>query len=135
MASVFTKIINGDLPCYKIHEDQYTLSFLSIEPIQLGHTLIVPKVEVDHFIDVPQEYAQAVFQNSLPISKAIHQATECQRVGTMIQGWEVPHFHYHIVPMYSPSDLSFSKAKKRSEKEMKEVQEKILEKLKLFFDR
>ncbi len=125
MASIFTKIINGEIPCYKIMEDELTFSLLTIQPIQLGHTLIVPKIEVDHHLDCPEPHYSRVFQNAQKIGKAIMQATKCKRIGTSIIGLEVPHFHYHLLPIWSPEDMDFRKAKSRSEKEMKEMCEKI----------
>ena len=129
MASLFTKIINGELPSYKIHEDELTYTFLTIEPIQMGHTLIIPKKEVDHFLDADDESYKQVFANSKKIGKAIQKATGCTRVGLSVLGFEVPHFHLHVVPMYDPTDLDFKKGKGRSEEEMKEIQEKIITEL------
>lgn len=129
MASIFTKIINGEIPSYKIFEDEHTYAFLDIMPIQLGHTLVVPKTEVDYFLDVPEPYYSAVFRTAKHIGKAIHTATECKRVGTIILGWDVPHFHFHMVPMFGHGELDFRKAKKRSATEMQEIQKKILENL------
>lgn len=126
MASIFTKIISGEIPCYKIFEDEHTFAFLDINPVNLGHTLIVPKIEVDNFVDVPEPYYCAVFVNAKKIAKAIQQATGCERVGTTILGWDVPHFHYHIIPMRSGQLIEFSQAKQRSEDDMKEIQEKII---------
>lgn len=131
MSSVFTKIIKGELPCYKIYEDDLTISILTIAPIQLGHTLVIPKEEIDHYLDVPEPAYLRVFQNAQKIGKAIHKATGCTRVGTMIQGWEVPHFHYHVVPMWGPDDLNLTKARSRDESEMKDIWLKIREALEL----
>jgi len=125
MSSIFTKIINGEIPCYKIFEDEYTFAFLDINPIQLGHTLVIPKIEVDYFIDVPEPYYSAVFKTAKIVSKAIHEATGCNRVGSIIAGFDVPHFHYHLIPMNDMSDLSFKKAQGRDKDEMLEMQEKI----------
>lgn len=130
MASVFTKIINGEIPSYKIYEDEHTYAFLDINPINIGHTLIVPKIEVDYFLDVPEPYYSTVFKNAKFISQAIHKATECKRIGTIIAGWDVPHFHYHLIPMNEFGDLDFKKGKQRSQEEMKEIQNKIIELLK-----
>ncbi|MFN8576420.1 MAG: HIT family protein [Candidatus Sericytochromatia bacterium] len=126
MSTLFTKIINKEIPSYKIFEDELTYAFLDINPINLGHTLIVPKVEIDYFLDVEEPYYTQVFKNAKIIGKAIHQATSCKRVGTIIAGWDVPHFHYHLIPMFAFEDLDFRKGKKRSEEEMKEIQEKII---------
>lgn len=130
MASIFTKIMNGEIPCYKVFEDEYTFSFLDINPINLGHTLLVPKIEVDYFVDVPEPYYSAVFKNAQILSKAIHSASGCKRVGTIIAGWDVPHFHYHLIPMDKPLDLDFRLGKKREDSEMKLMQEKIINNLK-----
>src|SRR5690606_5826354 len=127
---LFTKIINGDIPSYKIFEDELTFAFLDINPIEPGHTLVIPKIEVDYFIDVPEPYYSAVFKNARIISAAIHQATGCKRVGTIIAGWDVPHFHYHLIPMHDYGALDFKRAKARNEAEMKEMQIKITDLLK-----
>ncbi|MBI2522224.1 MAG: HIT family protein [Bdellovibrio sp.] len=125
MPSIFTKIINGEIPCYKIMEDEFTIAFLTIQPIHLGHTLVVPKIEIDHHLDCPEPYYSRVFINAQKIGKAIMKATNCKRIGTCIIGLEVPHFHYHLMPIWSPEDMDFRRAKSRSEKEMKEIREKI----------
>lgn len=129
MSSIFTKIINGEIPSYKIYEDEYTYAFLDINPISPGHTLIVPKIEKDYFLDVEEPYYSQVFKNAKIIGQAIHKATNCNRVCTIIAGYDVPHFHYHLVPTEEMSDLDFRKGKKRSEEEMKEIQRKIIENL------
>jgi len=130
MASIFTQIIEGKLPCYKLFENEFVISFLTIDPIQLGHSLVVPKIEVNHIIDVEEPYYLEVFKAAKPISRAIFRATGCKRIGSLVQGFEVPHFHYHLVPMYDPSDLSFSKAKRRSDDEMQRIHQAILQELK-----
>lgn len=126
MASIFTKIIQGDLPSYQIDEDEWSLSFLNINPIHLGHTLVVPKIEVDNYADVPDPYYLKVFEHVKKITKAIHQSTGCLRVGLMVQGLEVPHWHVHLVPMFGASDLNFSKAKPATTESLEEMQKKIL---------
>lgn len=131
MASVFTKIINGDLPCYKIHEDERTFSFLALDQVNLGHTLVIPKLEVNHWFDVPEESYTQVGRNAQKIARAIQSATGCPRVGTMVAGFEVPHYHLHLIPAWSIPDLDFKRAQRRSEQEMREIQEKILNNLKI----
>ena len=126
MSSVFTKIINQELPCYKIYENDLIISFLTIEPTQLGHSLIVPKKEIDHWLDVEEPYFSEIFKYSKVIGKAIQKATMAPRIGTEIQGWEVPHFHLHIIPMWRPSDLDLRNAKPRSKEEMEAIQTKIV---------
>lgn len=123
--TLFTKIIKGEIPSYTIFEDDLTYAFLDINPIQLGHTLIVPKIEVDHFLDLEEPYYSRVFQNAKIIGKAIQKATGAKRIGTVIAGWDVPHFHYHILPINSMADLDHKNAQKRSEAEMLDIQKKI----------
>lgn len=130
MASVFTRIIRGELPSYKIFENELVLAFLTIDPIRAGHTLIVPKAEIDHFMDLDDPHYQAVFAAAKPIARAIRSATGCARVGMAVQGFEVPHFHLHLMPLWGVEDFDFRKAKKLPEAEMKAVQEKIVGRLK-----
>ncbi len=131
MPTVFSKIIRGELPSYKIFEDENCFAFLSIDPIRAGHTLVVPKIEVDQFIDLQDPYYTAVFQAAKPISRAILIATGCHRVGMAVQGFEVPHFHLHLMPLWGVEDFDFRKAKRLPEAEMKEIQGKIIAKLKI----
>jgi histidine triad (HIT) family protein len=117
MASVFSRIIAGEISSYKVFEDEWTFAFLTKDAIHLGHTLIVPKVEIDYFIDVPEPYYSKVFENSKIIARAIHTVTRCKRVGTIIAGWDVPHFHYHLIPMFDYFDLDPKLAKEHSREE------------------
>lgn len=130
MASIFTKIINGEIPCFKIHEDELTISFLALDQVNLGHTLVVPKQEVNHWFDVPEKNYLAVQLNAQKIAKAIQKATNCPRIGTIVAGFEVPHYHLHLIPAWSIPDLDFKRAKKYSEQEMKGIQNKIISHLK-----
>jgi histidine triad (HIT) family protein len=129
MPTLFSRIITGELPSYRIHEDELTYSFLARDAIQPGHTLVVPKIEVDHFLDVPEPYYSAVFANARTIGRAIQAATACRRVGTLIAGWDVPHFHYHVVPMWDPTDLRFDKARVLQDAQYRSIQQKIVEAL------
>lgn len=126
MASIFTKIINGELPCYKLHEDDLTISILTIEPIHLGHALVIPKQEVNHWFDVPAETLSRVQINAQAIAKALMTSTGCSRVLTAAIGFEVHHYHLHLIPAWSMDDLNFKKAQKRSDAEMKDIQQKII---------
>lgn len=130
MTSIFTKIMNNELPSYKIHEDDKTISILTIEPISLGHTLVIPKLEVNHWFDVPADIYTQIGLNSQRIAKAIKEATGCPRVGTIVAGFEVPHYHLHLIPAWSIPDLDFKRAARRSDQEMKQIQEKIISYLK-----
>lgn len=129
MSTIFSRIIAGEIPSYKIYENEYVYAFLDINPINLGHTLVVPKVEVDYFIDLEEPYYGALFQAAKKISRALQNATNCKRVGTIIAGRDVPHVHYHLVPMFAYNDLDPSKGMKRTDEEMKDMQSKIIENL------
>lgn len=130
MASVFTKIIQGELPSYKIHEDDLTISILTLDQVNPGHVLVIPKQEVNHWFDVPAETYTRVALNSQKIAKAIKEATGCPRVGTIVAGFEVPHYHLHLIPAWSIPELDFKRAKRLSEEEMKSLQQKIIQHLK-----
>ncbi len=129
MSSIFTKIIQGELPCYKILETELSIAFLALDQINLGHVLVVPKKEVDHFFEVEDPYYEDIFDLSKVISTAIKEVTGCKRVGMAIQGFEVNHCHIHLIPLNSPAEFSFSLGKKRSDEEMRDVQEKIIDTL------
>lgn len=130
VASVFTKIISGELPSYKIHEDELTFSFLALDQVNLGHVLVIPKQEVNHWFDTEPTAFTRVGLNSQKIAKAIKEVTGCPRVGVMVAGFEVPHYHVHLIPAWSIPDLDFKKARRFSELEMKTIQEKIISVLK-----
>lgn len=127
--SIFSQIVAGTIPSYKIFEDEYVFAFLARDAIQLGHTLIIPKVEVDYFVDVPEPYYTAIFQSAKPLAQVIHKVTGCKRVGTIIAGWDVPHFHYHLVPMFDYYDLDPKRACQRSHQENAGIQQKIISQL------
>jgi len=126
MSSIFTKIINWEIPSFKIYEDEYTFAFLDIYPVKAGHTLIVPKTEVDYFVDVPEPYYSAVFATAKKIAPAIQQATACKRVSTVVMWFDVPHFHYHLIPTDSVEDIRQS-GKEASQEELQQMQEAILQ--------
>ena len=126
MATVFTKILNGELPSYKIYEDEMVFSFLALDQVKLGHTLIIPKKEVDHWIDVPEKEYLHLHQIALQIGRAVQKATECRKVFQTVIGLEVPHFHLHLIPGWQMSDLNFAHAKRHSAAEMKDIQKKII---------
>ncbi len=129
MSSLFIKIIQGELPSYKIHEDELTFSFLALDQVNLGHTLIIPKKEFNSWLDVSEKIYTQIHLNSQKIGQAIKNATGCPRVGQMVAGFEVPHYHLHLIPAWSIPDLSFSKAKRYSDSEMKKIQKSILDNL------
>lgn len=125
MASVFTKIISGELPGYKVYEDNLIIAILAKDQINLGHTLVIPKVEVDHWFDVePKTFAhlQIVAQK---IGRAIRTVTRCDRVLTAAIGYEVRHYHLHLIPSHSMADLDFSKARPFPHEDMEKMADQI----------
>nr|WP_295900440.1 HIT family protein [uncultured Bdellovibrio sp.] len=126
MASIFTKIINGELPSYKIYEDDRVLSFLALDQVNLGHTLVICKEEINHWTEVPSETYAHLHKISQKIGKAILKASGSPRVGQMVAGFEVPHYHLHLIPAWSIPDLDFKRAKRRSDEEMKQIQAEII---------
>lgn len=124
--SVFTKIIRGEISQLKIYEDRYVCAFFPREQLNLGHTLIVPKYQVDSFLDVPEPYYSAVFETSKKIGRAILEVTKCRRVGTLIHGFEVPHFHYHLIPMFASGDLWKIHPERHPEADLLDMQKKII---------
>ncbi|WP_371375640.1 HIT family protein [Thalassotalea aquiviva] len=110
MASVFTHIIDGNLPGHFVYQDELAIAIMTIEPIRAGHVLVIPKQEIDHFDDLPESLAAHLMNVSQRVSKAIKKAFPAKRVGLFIAGLEVPHTHIHLVPMDSMSDLDLSRA-------------------------
>ncbi len=128
--TIFSKIIAGEIPCYKIKEDEYFLAFLDVFPLVKGHVLVVPKIEVDKMFDLPENYLREILLFAKPIAAAIEKSFDCRRCGISVIGLEVPHAHMHLVPMKSADDLNFTREKlKVAEEEMKEIQGTILENL------
>ena len=126
MASVFSKIIKGEIPCYKIAEDDRYFAFLDINPLKAGHTLVVPKQETDYIFDLDDELLTGLIIFSKRIAAAIRSAFPCNRIGIAILGLEVPHAHIHLVPMDSMEDVNFRNPKLRfTPEEFKEIAEKI----------
>ncbi|MDR3716950.1 MAG: HIT family protein [Puia sp.] len=125
--TLFSKIISGEIPAYKIAENELFFAFLDIFPLREGHTLVVPKTETDHFFDVPDQYLGQWLLFSRPIAKAIEKAFPCNRCGMAVIGLEVPHAHLHLVPIDHADDLNFTRGKLRlTPAQLKESQEKIL---------
>jgi histidine triad (HIT) family protein len=126
MATIFTKIINGEIPSYKIAEDENYFAFLDINPLKKGHTLVIPKKEVDYLFDLDEETLAGMMKFSKKIAKAIDKSIDCKRVGVVVLGMEVPHAHIHLIPLDKESDASFNQPKlKLSEEEFEETAEKI----------
>lgn len=128
--SIFSKIIAGEIPSYKIAENELFFAFLDIFPLVEGHVLVVPKVEVDKLLDVPDDYLQQLLLFARPIARAIEASFPCNRVGLAVIGLEVPHAHLHLVPISSADDLNFTRPKlKLTEQQLLSAQQAILSKL------
>ncbi|MGC6413170.1 MAG: HIT family protein [Bacteroidia bacterium] len=117
MTSLFTKIVNGEIPCYKIHEDEKHLAFLDIMPLAKGHVLCIPKKEIDYIYDLPAEELAELWKFTIPVAKAIEKTVPCKRIGTAVIGLEVPHTHIHLIPLQSVEDINFSRPKMNPSKE------------------
>ncbi len=125
--TLFSKIIAGEIPSYKIAESEKFFAFLDVYPLRQGHTLVVPKVEVDNLFELDAGYLSELLVFAQPIAKAIEKAFRCNRCGISVIGLEVPHAHVHLIPINSANDLNFTQAKgKAADNDLKEVQEKIL---------
>jgi histidine triad (HIT) family protein len=111
MATLFTKIIKGEIPCYKIAEDERYFAFLDINPLMAGHTLVVPKVETDYIFDLPDAELSGLVLFSKKVAMAIEKAIPCVRIGVAIIGLEIPHVHIHLVPMNQMADINFKNPK------------------------
>ncbi len=128
MASIFTKIVNGELPCFKVAEDERYLAFLDIHPVAKGHTLVIPKQEVDYLFDLDEETYQGLWLFARRVAKALDAAIECKRVGVLVVGTEVPHAHIHLVPFEHESQMSLGAPKlKFTDGEMKSIAARIAE--------
>ncbi len=117
MASIFTRIINGEIPCYKIAEDDNYFAFLDINPLAKGHTLVVPKIEEDYIFDLSDETLAGMMVFAKKVAVRIKEVTACKRVAVVVLGMEVPHAHIHLIPMNSEADVDFKKAKLELTKE------------------
>ena len=121
MASIFSKIVNGEIPAYKIAETDDFLAFLDAFPLVKGHTLVIPKKEIDYIFDVNDELYTGLWQFSKEIAKAVKLAIPCQRIGVTVIGLEVPHAHIHLIPIQKMEDMNFSKPKLNFSKEEMEM--------------
>ena len=126
MASIFSKIIKGEIPSYKIAEDKDFYAFLDINPLAKGHTLVVPKKEIDYIFDLNDELLKGLITFSKRVALAIEKNIDCKRIGVAVIGLEVPHAHVHLVPLQSVGDINFSKPKLSfEEEELKAIANKI----------
>lgn len=126
MATIFTKIINKEIPCYKITENEFCISFLDISPLTAGHALVIPKKEVDYYFDLEDELLFEVNKMAKRVAKAIEKTVACSRVGVAVIGLEVPHAHVHLVPINEVGDINFKKKRvELSDEEFKSLAKKI----------
>ena len=127
MASVFTQIVNGDIPCHKILEDDQYLAFLDINPIRPGHTLVITKRQIDYIFDLEDNLLSGLMIFSKKVGTSIKKATYCQRVGVVVAGYEVPHAHVHLIPTNSMSDFNFALSQRADQGELAAMVTKIQE--------
>ena len=130
MATIFTRIVKGEIPCYKIAEDERFFAFMDINPVQKGHTLVIPKREDDYIFNLADDEIGAMMVFAKKVAKAIEKAVPCKRIGVAVIGLEVPHAHIHLIPITQEGDMDFKKEHvKLTEEEFKEVQKRIVENL------
>ena len=127
MATIFSRIVKGEIPCYKIAEDDRFFAFMDINPVAKGHTLVIPKREDDYIFNLEDDEIGAMMVFAKKVAKAIEKAVPCKRIGVAVIGLEVPHAHIHLIPITQESDMDFKKHVKMSEEEFVEVQKRIVE--------
>ena len=125
MPSIFTKIINGEIPCEKLKEDDRFMAFLDTRPINPGHTLVIPKKEIDYFFDLDDDLLSGIMVFAKTVAEAIEKVVTCERVGIIVAGLEVPHAHVHLVPFSDIDELTFARAKPTDAAKLAEMGEKI----------
>lgn len=126
MPSIFTRIVKGEIPCYKIAEDENFFAFLDINPLKKGHTLVIPKEEVDYIFDLEKDTLANMMRFSQKIALAIEKVVPCNRIGVVVLGLEVPHAHIHLIPIDSEADVRFSNPRVRlTEDEFKDIAARI----------
>lgn len=132
MASIFSRIVAGEIPAYKVAEDENYLAFLDVFPLIKGHVLVIPKQEVDYIFDLEDEVYSGLQLFAKKVAKGLKEAVPCKRIGVTVIGLEVPHVHIHLVPMNGMDDMNFAKPKLKLEaEEMKAIAEKIAAKINL----
>jgi histidine triad (HIT) family protein len=132
MATIFTRIIKGEIPCYKIAEDENYFAFLDINPLKIGHTLVIPKTEKDYIFDLEDDDLSGLVLFSKKVALAIEKAIPCGRIGVAVIGLEIPHVHIHLVPMDTMEDINFKNPKlKLTQEEFSKIARKISEKVAL----
>ena len=130
MATIFSRIVKGEIPCYKIAEDERFFAFMDINPVQKGHTLVIPKRETDYIFSLEDDEIADMMVFAKKVAKAIEKAVPCKRIGVAVIGLEVPHAHIHLIPISQEGDMDFKKEHVHlSEEEFREVQKRIVENL------
>ena len=130
MATIFSRIVKGEIPCYKIAEDERFFAFMDINPVAIGHTLVIPKREDDYIFNLDDDEIGAMMVFAKKIAKALEKAVTCKRIGVAVIGLEVPHAHIHLIPISQEGDMDFKKEHVHmNEEEFREVQKRIVEQL------
>jgi histidine triad (HIT) family protein len=129
MSSIFTKIVSGEIPCYKIAEDENYLAFLDVNPNAKGHTLCIPKLEINKIFDMEEEHYLGLMKFSKKVAKAIEKSVDCKRIGMAVVGLEVPHVHVHLIPLQDMDDMRFQRKTSLSSDEFQELATKIANKI------
>ncbi len=130
MPTLFTRIINGEIPCHKIAENEFFFAFLDIMPLAPGHVLVVPKKQIDYIFDLDDELLSGILPFAKKIANAMEKVITCERIGISVIGLEVPHAHLHLIPLRTMDDINFSRPKlKMSDKELAEIAAKIVAQL------
>jgi histidine triad (HIT) family protein len=121
MSSIFTKIVNGEIPCYRIAEDENYLAFLDVNPNATGHTLCIPKKEINKIFDMEEDLYLGLMKFSRKVAKAVEKTVECKRIGVAVVGLEVPHVHVHLIPLHDMDDMRFQRKVKLSRDEFEQL--------------
>jgi len=126
MSTLFTKILHGEIPCYKVAENDYAFAFLDIFPLVKGHTLVVPKIEIDQLFDLPEPHFSELWKFSKEVARGLKATIDCQRIGSSVIGLEVPHAHIHLMPISTMDEMNFANAKQKySEEEFEKIAKTI----------